>query len=463
MSAKNASEGYTDPGDMAYITGWGLSNASSNVPPAVLQKATVPIVSDLTASRVWQSIPVSDIMAGYLNGNKDACSGDSGGPMSVWVDGEYKLAGIVSWGSKNCDTYGGYSCVSYLENWIRSETGIYDFTPSTPVGDYVICAGTISTDYTEELIANALSYEWRVEPENAGTVSWTWEKATVTWNAGYLGNATVKARVKFSDSYSEWAEKQVICAQNTRIVRQPADTSACVGDNLNIILRTEGTNMNYNWYKDGSLFKTGNDYYVSWTGISEQASGTYKCEMTGLCGTLTTRDLNLIVYPLTEIHSISPDVTADYGNDITLSVDASGHDLSYQWLQNGTILPNTDTPDLLIQDADARNIGLYKSIVKGTCGTRISDSTYVFLKGSDAIDAPVISVWPTVVTGEFNVAKNNFEKYEIRIVSTSGKVMKDVTGLSYETTLNISNYPKGIYIVNIRGDKFTKSFKIIKV
>jgi hypothetical protein len=462
MTAKNVSEGYTDPGKMAWITGWGITFAGSTNLPPVLKKAQVPIVSNSTAATVWTTIPSTDIMAGYLNGNKDACSGDSGGPMSIFVDGEYKLAGIVSWGSKNCDTYGGYSRVSDFEFWIRSTTGIYDYAPATPVGDSVVCPGTEISNYTEELVSNAVDYEWRLLPANAGTISWTWEKATVTWNPGFIGMATVMARVRLSDSYSEWSEKKVNCARGTQLISQPGDTSMCVGDTLNLILSIQGTNLNYDWYKDGLLFKTGSQYYLSWFDIQESASGSYRCQVTGLCGTLSTNDMNVVVYPLTTINSISPDITTDYGSDITLRVDAGGHNLNYLWIRNGSPVENSNSPELSIQNADARNIGLYNTVVKGTCGTLISDSSYVYLKQSDAATAPVVSVWPTVVTNEVNAAINNSDEYDVRIVNLSGKLMFSSLRCHYKTTINLSTYPKGLYILNIRGNKLNKSFKLVK-
>jgi hypothetical protein len=462
MNAKNVADGYTDPGKIAYITGWGLTSATQTILPDNLQEATVPVISNATAAAVWGTIPATDIMAGYLHGNKDACSGDSGGPMSIFVDGEYKLAGVVSWGSKNCDTYGGYSRVSYFENWIRSITGIYDFTLPTPVGETVVCPGTVTSDYTEDLDSDAVDYEWRLLPSNAGTVSWIWEKATVTWNPGFIGIATIMARVRLSDSYSEWSEKKVNCARTTQLISQPGDTSMCVGDPLNLILSVEGTNLNCDWYKDGLLFKTGNEYYLSWLDIQESASGSYRCQLTGLCGTLSTDDMNVIVYPVTTINSISPDITTDYGSDITLRVDAGGHNLNYLWIRNGSPVENSNSPELSIQNADARNIGLYNTVVKGTCGTLISDSSYVYLKQSDAATAPVVSVWPTVITNEVNTAINNSDDYDVRIVNLSGKLMFSSLKNHYQTTINLSTYPKGLYILNIRNDNFNKSFKLVK-
>jgi hypothetical protein len=462
MTAKNVSEGYTDPGKMAWITGWGITFAGATNLPSILQKAQVPIVSNSTATIVWTTIPSTDIMAGYLNGNKDACSGDSGGPMSVYVNGEYKLAGIASWGSKQCDTYGGYSRVSDFEFWIRSTTGIYDYAPATPVGDSVVCPGTEISNYTEELVSDAIDYEWQLIPSNAGEISWIREKASVSWNPAFIGTATVRARVKLSDSYSEWAERSAICALATKLISQPGDTSICAGEILNLILNTEGTKNKYAWFKDGALYETGSDYFLSWLKVQESATGNYRCQVTGLCGTLSTNIMNVVVYPVTVINSISPDITTDYGSDITLSINAGGHNLNYQWMKNGSPVENSNSPELSMQNVDARNIGLYNTIVKGTCGTSTSDSSYVYLKQNDDVSAPVVSVWPTIVTDEVNVATSNSDKYDVRIINLSGKLMSNLLSRQYQITINMSNYPKGIYILNVRGDKLNKSFKLVK-
>ena len=63
--------GLSDPGVMAWVTGWGLTRVTpTKIIPAILQKVQLPIVSNAQAALVWGSIPVTDIMAGYLTGIK---------------------------------------------------------------------------------------------------------------------------------------------------------------------------------------------------------------------------------------------------------------------------------------------------------------------------------------------------------------------------------------------------------
>jgi secreted trypsin-like serine protease len=67
------------------------------------------------------------LCAGYVNGGIDACSGDSGGPLTCWDQNKkhYVLGGIVSWGvgcaGKN--TYGVYTNVKHLTAWVTRITG----------------------------------------------------------------------------------------------------------------------------------------------------------------------------------------------------------------------------------------------------------------------------------------------------------------------------------------------------
>lgn len=61
-------------------------------------------------------------------GGRDACAGDSGGPM-VTLDrkrGRWYLAGTVSWGV-DCgkkDRYGVYSDIFHSKAWIQTVTGV---------------------------------------------------------------------------------------------------------------------------------------------------------------------------------------------------------------------------------------------------------------------------------------------------------------------------------------------------
>ena len=115
ITADDVAAGAIVPGVMSWVTGWGLTSVSPDVLPLHFRKFSFQLFPMHRPQQSGASIPATDLMAGYLNGNKDACNGDSGGPLVVPVSGEYRLAGIVSWGSPSCNTYGAYTRVSDFE------------------------------------------------------------------------------------------------------------------------------------------------------------------------------------------------------------------------------------------------------------------------------------------------------------------------------------------------------------
>lgn len=122
MTPDNAAMGWTDPGVVATVTGWGDLQTDGPMPD-VLQSVEVPIVTLEAASKAYdQEIGEEQIAAGYLDtGGADACQGDSGGPLVVPDDaGQWTLAGVVSWGG-DCaapDQPGMYARVSHFDEWI---------------------------------------------------------------------------------------------------------------------------------------------------------------------------------------------------------------------------------------------------------------------------------------------------------------------------------------------------------
>ena len=92
-------------------------------------QVSLPIVSQSTCQQAypWATIDDSMICAGYANGGKDSCSGDSGGPMVCQANGKYFLEGVVSWGygCARRGKYGVYGDVRYFRQWIDAVISNY--------------------------------------------------------------------------------------------------------------------------------------------------------------------------------------------------------------------------------------------------------------------------------------------------------------------------------------------------
>ncbi len=463
ISADDVLAGATIPGVMSWVTGWGITSVNPKIFPTTLQKVQLPIVSNATASAVWSTIPPTDIMAGYRNGNKDACSGDSGGPMVVPVLGEYKLAGIVSWGSSNCNSYGAYTMVSLFDSWISTNTGIPEaFKPPPPVGDNIVCEGELNSAYSINPVANATAYEWRLFPSDAGVISGSSQNASVIWSIGFTGTLNVLVRVTINNVVSDWSNSVVKIVKNTRLLSQSGDTTICEGQRVTLSTETEGYKLLFKWFQNGNLVQSDSSGLFNILSAKTVNSGDYKCEISGFCGSVVSNIMKLTVLPLTNILSVSPDVVVPFGNDVTLDVNAEGNDLTYQWEKDGINILNSTNSQLLLQQVNAADIGLYQSIVKGTCGTKVSDSVYVYVRKDKNPDATEVFVWPTLTSSSFNVAINNGASYNIQIFSSMGQLIREQLNCHFQTTIDISTLPKGVYIISVSNKIFRKSVKLIK-
>jgi len=118
------------PGTTVVVTGWGLLKTGGSE-SATLQEVAVPVVSTAQCNQAYPDAIRETVMfcAGPLNGGKDSCNGDSGGPLAHYdqTNQSWKQLGIVSWGDQVCakaNKPGVYSKVSAYIDWIRKITSV---------------------------------------------------------------------------------------------------------------------------------------------------------------------------------------------------------------------------------------------------------------------------------------------------------------------------------------------------
>ncbi|XP_069492345.1 transmembrane protease serine 7 [Ambystoma mexicanum] len=110
-------------GTKCWVTGWGKKQEADVRGSSILQKAEVEIINQTICLSTYGIITPRMVCAGIMSGKRDACKGDSGGPLACQrdSDGRWFLAGVVSWGF-GCgrpNFPGVYTRVSNFEIWIR--------------------------------------------------------------------------------------------------------------------------------------------------------------------------------------------------------------------------------------------------------------------------------------------------------------------------------------------------------
>lgn len=115
-------DGFT--GEHAIVSGWGTLHYGDVLLSHILQWVNVPIVSNEECKDDYGNSSYSDLITHYTlcadGTKKDACEGDSGGPLTYKnSQGNREQIGIVSWGMGCANGYPGvYTRVSAYRNWI---------------------------------------------------------------------------------------------------------------------------------------------------------------------------------------------------------------------------------------------------------------------------------------------------------------------------------------------------------
>nr|WP_308406765.1 trypsin-like serine protease [Streptomyces sudanensis] len=108
-------------GTQATVYGWGRTSSTSDEGSQTLKKAVVPMRSDAACSSYYGGDFVAGQMAcagnpatGQDAGTVSPCNGDSGGPLVV----NGRIAGVVSWGMRDCVEQGAYSVYAKTSTYV---------------------------------------------------------------------------------------------------------------------------------------------------------------------------------------------------------------------------------------------------------------------------------------------------------------------------------------------------------
>uniref|UniRef100_A0A8C2RQJ7 Vitamin K-dependent protein C n=1 Tax=Capra hircus TaxID=9925 RepID=A0A8C2RQJ7_CAPHI len=101
--------------------GWGYRDETKKNRTSILNFIKIPVVSyNACVHAMENKVSENMLCAGILGNSRDACEGDSGGPMVTFFRGTWFLVGLVSWG-EGCGrlyNYGIYTKVSRYLDWI---------------------------------------------------------------------------------------------------------------------------------------------------------------------------------------------------------------------------------------------------------------------------------------------------------------------------------------------------------
>lgn len=218
---------------------------------------------------------------------------------------------------------------------------------------------------------------------------------------------------------------------------QPVDVITCEDNVANFNIDVTGTNLIYQWQKDGvDLSDVGNISGTNTNTLNIDFSvngdeGIYDCNIQGTCGNLSSDAVLLTVVDSTVITLHPVDLTIVENSDAFFNVAASGEILGYQWQKDGVNLNDvgnisgSTTALLSVTSVTTVDEASYTCIITGTCGTKTTNP------GLLMVDIPV-----SITTDPVDATKCVGEAASFTVSATG-------TGLSYQWTFNGANISDG--------------------
>jgi hypothetical protein len=316
----------------------------------------------------------------------------NGVPLSN--DGHYGgvATNTLSITNVNAGDVDSYTCeVTGSGNTIASNAATLTLLTPASISDdpdaLILCAGATAT-FTVTAAGSNITYQWKrnnVNVANGGGISGaTTNQLTITSVAA--GNAgTYTCQVSNTCVTPTSAGALLTVNDVTAINTQPTPTQTlCAGANLTLTVAAVGTNLSYQWKRGVTNVGT-NSPTLTINGVTTGDAGSYTCEVTGACGTVTSNAAVVTINAVTAINT-QPTTTTTLcqGGTLNLSVAAVGTNLSYQW-KRGVTNVGTNSPNLTVSNVQPADAGTYTVVVTGSCGTVTSSNAVVTVNATTAI------------------------------------------------------------------------------
>lgn len=237
-------------------------------------------------------------------------------------------------------------------------------------------------------------YVWDANPTHAFDGSEAiWSSGTIVTSGNAPGTWYLHVQgFNAEDVVNGTLDYAIIVAPVTDITAAPANAAACAGGTASFSLTAIGGELQYQWQKDEANLADGGSYAgvstatLTINGVGPEHLGIYKCIVTGTCGTATSIEVDLTIKDATTITTQPLSQKVCTGTPASFSVVADGSALSYQWQKDEVNIEGAVEPIFEIAAVTTAEVGSYRCIVTGECGSVASDPAALSLAVPVAAD-----------------------------------------------------------------------------
>ncbi len=257
----------------------------------------------------------------------------------------------------------------------------------------------------------------------------------------------------------------------TNIVEHPVGANICEGSNYTFKVKAEGENLAYQWYKGNNpisgavrseltitnaTFNDYDNYYVTVKGVDNQ--------------TVTSNTVRLWVaskLPAQLALSQYPD-PAISGRTYLVRLDGAPDVTKYSWSYSkpGVTFQKAVTTENEVNVTFAQEAvgkGILTVNLEHVCGNRaVTQEIQVnYPVGIDDAGGKV-RIYPNPVADVLNVKSDKSEMTNLEITDVNGRLVYQAQPKAIECSLNVSHWPKGVYLVKITTETGASVHKVIK-
>lgn len=220
------------------------------------------------------------------------------------------------------------------------------------------------------------------------------------------------------------------------IIDPPEALSVGSGNSASFSVNAMGTPvLTYQWKKNGVNISGATSSTYNIPVVNTSHAGNYTVTITNGVGNITSTPVALTVLTTPVINSDPESASANAGDSVYFSVEASGGiPLSYQWKKNGVNIVGATANTLQLPSVIPTDAGSYTAVVANSFGSVVSNPGVLTVN-------PVPGNLLTVS----NSFPNNGNNFRTVVIGTKAFMMGDTTGL---TLLDVSNPASPVVLDN---------------
>lgn len=241
-----------------------------------------------------------------------------------------------------------------------------------------------------------LSYQWTFNAANiAGATSNELRITSIakTNSGNYALKVTNPAGTVTSSSVA------VQVQEAPRITTQPlAQIEIPKGAALALSVTAVGTpSPTFQWFKDNTAISGAAQGSYNVASADLPHSGQYHVVISNAAGTVTSTKSTVSVYPAPVItNQPATSITSKAGENIQLSVTATGKNIGYQWMKNGAAISGANATTLQLSALTPAQDGTYMVVVSNPAGKVNSTNARIIVQYAPSITKQPVDVNTTV-------------------------------------------------------------------